>query len=59
MGYVDGAILSRAQSEAQLSGFERHREERGYGLWAAQEKASGALVGLVGLAHQGGWTEVG
>ena len=58
MRYIgEGAPLTRQQSEAQISYFIRHWGERGFGLWAAEHKASGVFIGFVGLAHQDGWTE--
>jgi RimJ/RimL family protein N-acetyltransferase len=58
MRYIgEGAPLTREQSEAQISDFIRHWGERGFGLWAAEHKASGVFIGFVGLAHQDGWTE--
>ncbi len=33
----NGSALSREQSETQISRFVRHREERGFGLWAVEE----------------------
>ena len=58
MRYIgSGFPLSREQSEAQISGFVRHWDQRGFGLWAVEHKATGAFIGFVGLAHQDGWTE--
>ncbi len=58
MRYIGGGtILDRGQSEAQISRFVRHREERGFGLWAIEERASGAFVGFVGLFHHDDWPE--
>ena len=58
MRYIgDGATLTREQSEGQISRFVRHWEERGFGLWALEEKASGAFVGFVGLLHHDDWPE--
>lgn len=54
-----GATLTREQSEEQISRFVQHWEEHGFGLWAAEEKVSGALVGFIGLAHLEDWTEGG
>lgn len=45
MRYIGGATLTREESEAQ-----------GFGLWAAEERASGALIGFVGHAYQEDWT---
>lgn len=52
----DGSTLTREQSEDQVSRFVRHWEERGFGLWAVEEKGRGAFLGFVGLAHQEDWT---
>jgi RimJ/RimL family protein N-acetyltransferase len=40
----------------QLTGFMHHWEERGFGLWAVEERASGRLIGRVGLWHHDDWT---
>ena len=62
--YVSGP-LSRQESEEQGSRFVRHWEERGFGLWAVEHRASGAFIGFIGLLHQHDWpigehkTEVG
>jgi len=34
-----------------------HWQLRGYGFWAAEEKASGNIAGMVGFFHPDGWTE--
>ena len=58
MRYVGGgAPLTREQSEGQIAGFVRHWEERGFGLWAVEHKASGAFIGFVGLVYHDEWTE--
>jgi RimJ/RimL family protein N-acetyltransferase len=46
--------MTREQSEEQVSEFVRHWEERGFGLWAVEEKPSGAFIGL--LYHED-WSE--
>ena len=53
----NGSTLSREQSEEQISHFVDHWKEHGFGLWAMEEKATGAFVGFVGLAYQEDWTE--
>jgi RimJ/RimL family protein N-acetyltransferase len=50
----DGA-LSREQAWCSLGYLLGHWEIRGFGLWAVEEKASGALVGRVGLYRPEGW----
>ena len=41
----------------QLSMFFDHWEEHGFGLWAVEERASGRLIGRIGLVHHDDWTE--
>ena len=50
-------LLNREQSEEQVAGFVRHWEERGFGLWAMEHRATGAFVGFVGLLRQENWPE--
>jgi len=35
----------------QLLGFEYQWQERGFGLWAVEERTSGRLIGRIGLFH--------
>jgi RimJ/RimL family protein N-acetyltransferase len=42
--------LSRAESDAQLTGSRARLAADGYGKYAAEEKASGRFIGYVGLA---------
>ena len=42
-------LLSREQVEAMIERIELHFEERGFGLWAAEEKANQRFIGFVGL----------
>ncbi len=53
----DGSTLDREQSGEQVSRFVRHWDERGFGLWALEEKEGGAFVGFAGLSYQGDWPE--
>ena len=55
----NGATLTREGSGEQISRFLRHWEERGFGLWALEEKESGAFVGFAGLAYREDWAEGG
>jgi RimJ/RimL family protein N-acetyltransferase len=58
MRYIGGgSTLTREESGAQISRFVRHWEERGFGLWAVEYRASGAFVGFTGLAYHEEWTE--
>ena len=53
----DGSTLTREGSDRQISRFLRHWDERGFGLWALEEKESGTFIGFAGLAHQEDWTK--
>lgn len=44
------AALTRAESDAPVARTEASFDERGHGLWAVEERATGAHVGFVGLA---------
>jgi RimJ/RimL family protein N-acetyltransferase len=50
-------VLTREVREAHVGRFVRHWEERGFGLWAMEEKASGAFIGFVGLQYNEEWSE--
>jgi ribosomal-protein-alanine N-acetyltransferase len=43
------APLSRAESDALVDRIEAGFDERGWGLWAAEVRDSGAFIGFVGL----------
>ncbi len=51
------ATLGREESAQQMAGFVRHWEERGFGLWAVEEKASGEFIGFIGLMCHNDWPE--
>lgn len=44
------APLSRAESDAFIDRIEDVFEQNGYGFWAVEERGTGKLVGLTGLA---------
>jgi RimJ/RimL family protein N-acetyltransferase len=43
------ALLTRAESDGLIARIEAGFEERGYGLWAVELRATGGLVGFAGL----------
>lgn len=45
------SVLTRAESDAIIARVEAHIDEYGYGFWAVEEKQSGQLVGMTGLAQ--------
>ncbi len=42
--------LTRPQSDESLAAIEAHWADRGFGLWAAERRDSGAPIGFIGLA---------
>lgn len=42
--------LAREESDTLISSFEAHFEKHGFGRWAIEEKATGQLIGFVGLS---------
>lgn len=56
MRYIgQGEPLDRDGAWRSLAYLLGHWWIRGYGLWAAEEKASGALIGRIGLYRPEGW----
>lgn len=53
--WVGGGPLDRAESWRLIALFLGHWSLRGYGPWAAEETATGALVGRIGLWRPEGW----
>ena len=49
--------MTREESSRQVGGFISHWEEKGFGLWAVEEKASGAFIGRIGLMVHDDWPE--
>jgi RimJ/RimL family protein N-acetyltransferase len=55
MRYVGGTALSRDEAWSSLGYLLGHWKIRGFGLYAAEEKATGALIGRIGLYRPEGW----
>lgn len=55
MRYVGGSALTRDEAWRSLGYVLGHWQIRGFGLWAAEEKATGRLVGRIGLYRPEGW----
>jgi RimJ/RimL family protein N-acetyltransferase len=51
----DGRTLSRGEAWRQMALILGHWQLRGYGLWAVEERATGALVGRLGFFEPEGW----
>ena len=56
MRYLSGT-MTRDQAVEQMERWMRHWEERGFGLWAVEEKSSGIFVGFIGLLYHEEWPE--
>jgi RimJ/RimL family protein N-acetyltransferase len=56
MRYIGpGTPLSRADAWRSMAQALGHWQLRGYGLWAVEEKRTGAFVGRIGLIYPEGW----
>jgi RimJ/RimL family protein N-acetyltransferase len=56
MRYIgDGLPLARPMAWRNLAMMVGHWTLRGYGLWAAEERSTGTLVGRVGFWNPDGW----
>jgi RimJ/RimL family protein N-acetyltransferase len=47
--------LTRDDAWRQMAQFSGHWNLRGFGTWAVEEKATGAMVGRIGLHQPEGW----
>jgi RimJ/RimL family protein N-acetyltransferase len=47
-----GGVIDRAASDALMERLSAEIAEQGFGFWAAERKADGRLVGMVGLRRQ-------
>jgi RimJ/RimL family protein N-acetyltransferase len=56
MRYMGGP-RTHQRCEEQISWFVQHWEERGFGQWAAEERATGAFIGRIGLLYHDDWPE--
>ena len=55
MRHMGRSPLSRAETAAALRRYERHWEEHGFGLLAAEDRETGALVGRTGVQYHRSW----
>ena len=51
----EGKTLARGDAWRQMAMIIGHWHLRGYGFWAVEERATGALVGRIGLFNPEGW----
>ena len=57
MRYMARGVMTRDETEAALGRWIAHWEEHGFGLWGAEEKATGKLIGRIGLSFHSEWPE--
>jgi RimJ/RimL family protein N-acetyltransferase len=50
-----GDPMSLDETQAQLERFRAHWDEHGLGLWAVEDKGTGAFLGRIGLSYHGVW----
>lgn len=53
----DRGVLSREDAWRQLAMLVGHWQLRGFGMWAVEERVTGAFVGRVGLHFPEGWPD--
>jgi RimJ/RimL family protein N-acetyltransferase len=51
----EGKTLTRAEAWRQMALIIGHWQLRGYGFWAVEERATGALLGRIGFFIPEGW----
>jgi RimJ/RimL family protein N-acetyltransferase len=57
MRHMGKPSFTREETEADLERYELHWQKHGFGLWAAEHKETGALLGRVGIAYHRVWPE--
>jgi RimJ/RimL family protein N-acetyltransferase len=55
MRYLGGKPYSRLEAWRHMAYLVGHWQLRGFGHWAVEEKASGELIGRLGLQYPEGW----
>lgn len=55
MSFLGGKPFTRAEAWRHMAFLVGHWQLRGYGHWAVEEKASGQVIGRVGVQDPEGW----
>jgi RimJ/RimL family protein N-acetyltransferase len=55
MEHMGKRSFTREEMKADIERYQHHWSEHGFGLFAAEEKATGALIGRIGLAFHRIW----
>ncbi len=51
----DGKPMNRVDAWRQMAMFAGHWELRGFGVWAVEERSTGAFIGRIGCFEPEGW----
>ena len=54
----DGSPITREESRLWLDVTDKNYTERGYGMYALEDKRNGRIAGFIGLTHPGGQLDV-
>jgi RimJ/RimL family protein N-acetyltransferase len=55
MRFLGGTLMTDVEIWRQMASIMGHWYFRGYGIWAAEEKSSGRLIGRIGCLNPIGW----
>jgi RimJ/RimL family protein N-acetyltransferase len=55
MRYLTGKPMSRVEAWRHMAMMVGHWTLRGYGMWAVEERATGAFIGRIGFNDPEGW----
>jgi RimJ/RimL family protein N-acetyltransferase len=57
MRHMGQLSFTREETEAMLARFQDHWTAHGFGVWAAEEKETGALIGRIGVSYHRSWPD--
>ena len=57
MRHMGRGPMTLEESAAALDRYRQHWDEHGFGIWAAELRATGALAGRIGLAYHRAWPD--
>jgi RimJ/RimL family protein N-acetyltransferase len=55
MQYLTGKPMTRVEAWRHMAMLVGHWTLRGYGMWAVEERATGAFIGRIGFNNPDGW----
>lgn len=57
MEHMGKLAFTREETEEAFARFQAHWESYGFGVWAAEDRGSGALIGRVGISYHRSWPD--